>query len=178
LKNPTKPDSNHHLGIAIPEFLAANTIGMITYGISPDHSTSRGRAVAPVRENVADLVLAPEVDGARVLASQVQVLNALFNRYTQISMALLESGKPGWEPALHLALRAQNECRRSVATLNELRNPKKTAVFIKKNIERQQNNLVVEGKGDAQMDVGSATAAVGANQNLEALGGFDGGKVR
>ena len=174
MKNPAKPDTNHHLGIAIPEFLAANTIGMITYGISPDHSTSRGRAVAPVRENVADLVLAPEVDGARVLASQVQVLNALFNRYTQISMALLESGKPGWEPALHLALRAQNECRRSVATLNELKNPRRTT-FIKKNIQHQQNNLVVEGKGDATMDVGIQAAAVGANQDLATVGELHGG---
>lgn|GEM_PF-4448422 len=173
MKNPAKRDTNHHLGVCIPEFLAANTIGMITYGISPDHSTSRGRAVAPVRENVADLVLAPEVDGARVLASQVQVLNALFNRYTQISMALLESGKPGWEPALHLALRAQNECRRSIATLNELRNPRKTT-FIKKNIERQQNNLHLEG-GNAQMDTGIETEAIGANQDLEAVGELHGG---
>ena len=168
MKNPTKPDTNHHLGIVNPEFLAATTIGMITYGIKPERAESRGRAVEPVRDNSADMVLNPQEDGSRILASQIQVLNAIFSRYAVISMAALESGKPGWEPALHLALRAQNECRRSIVSLNELRNPKKTT-FIKKNIERQQNNLVVEGKGDAQMDVGSAAAAIGANQELEAV---------
>ena len=173
MKNPAKPDTNHHLGIAIPEFLAANTIGMITYGISPDHSTSRGRAVAPVRENSSDMARTPDLDGAIVLASQIQVLNAIFHRYSVISMAALESGKPGWEPALHLALRAQNECRRSIATLNELRNPKKTT-FIKKNIERQQNNLHLEG-GNATMDSGSAAAAVGLDSDLATVGELDGG---
>ena len=173
MKNPTKPDTNHHLGIVNPEFLAATTIGIITYGINPERAESRGRAVSPVRDNSSDLARTPELDGAIVLASQVQVLNAIFNRYTLISMAALENGKPGWEPALCLALRAQNECRRSIATLNELRNPKKTT-FIKKNIERQQNNLHVEG-GNATMDGGIEAAAIGANQDLEAVGELHGG---
>jgi len=71
---------------------------------------------------------------------------------------------------LHLALRAQNECRRSIATLNELRNPKKT-VFIKK----QQNNLVVDGGKNATMDGGIEAAAIGANQDLEAVAALHGG---
>jgi len=174
LKNPTKPDTNHHLGIVNPEFLAATTIGIITYGINPERAASRGRAVEPVRDNSADMARTPDLDGAIVLASQIQVLNAIFHRYSVISMAALESGKPGWEPALHLALRAQNECRRSVVSLNELRNPKKTT-FIKKNIERQQNNLVMESKGDATMDGGSAAAAIGVNQELATVASFDGG---
>jgi len=164
LKNPEKPDTNHQLGIINPQFLAATTIGVITYGLAPERGADRGRAVAPVRDNSSDLARTPELDGAIVLASQVQVLNAIFNRYTLISMAALENGKPGWEPALCLALRAQNECRRSIATLNELRNPKKTT-FIKKNIERQQNNLHLEG-GNATMDSGSAAAAVGLDSDL------------
>ena len=174
MKNPTERDTKHHLGVVNPEFLAATTIGIITYGINPERAESRGRAVSPVRDNSSDMARTPDLDGAIVLASQIQVLNALFHRYSVISMAALESGKPGWEPALHLALRAQNECRRSIATLNELRNPRKTT-FTKKNIERQQNNLVVEGKGDAQMDGGSEAAAIGADQDLEAVGELHGG---
>ena len=174
MKNPTEPDNNHQLGIVSPEFLAATTIGIITHGIKPERSENRGRAVAPVRDNIADLVLAPEIDGAIVLASQIQVLNALFHRYSAISMAALEGGRPGWEGALHLALKSQNECRRSIATLNELKNPRK-ATFIKKNIQHQQNNLHVDGGKNAQMDVGIAAAAIGANQDLAAVGGLDGG---
>ena len=174
MKNPEKPDTNHQLGIINPQFLAATTIGIITYGINPDRAESRGRAVAPVRDNSSDLARTPDLDGAVVLASQIQVLNALFHRYSVISMALLEGGKPGWEPALHLALRAQNESRRSIVSLNELRNPKKTT-FIKKNIERQQNNLVVEAKGDAQMDGGIQAEAVGVDHGLAAVGELHGG---
>ena len=169
MKNPTKPDSNHQLGIINPQFLAATTIGVITYGLAPERGADRGRAVAPVRDNSSDLARTPDLDGAVVLSSQVQVLNAIFNRYTLISMAALEGGKPGWEPALHLALRAQNECRRSIATLNELRNPKKTT-FVKQqqNIERQQNNLHVEG-GNATMDGGIQAEASGVDHGLAAV---------
>ena len=176
MKNPTKPDTGHHLGVCNPQFLAATTIGVITYGLAPERGADRGRAVAPVRDNSSDLARTPELDGSIVLASQIQVLDALFNRYTMISMAALENGKPGWEPALHLALRAQNECRRSIATLNELRNPKKTT-FVKQqqNIERQQNNLVMEAKGDATMDGGIQAAAVGVNQDLATVGELHGG---
>lgn len=165
MKNPTEPDSNHHLGIVNSDFLAATTIGLITYGIRPERSENRGRAVEAVADNSADMVLNPQEDGSRILAGQIQVLNAIFSRYAVISMAALESGKPGWEGALHLALRAQNECRRSIATLNELRNPKKTT-FIKSNIERQQNNLVVDGGNSAQMDTGIEAAAIGLDQEL------------
>ena len=171
MKNPEKADTLHHLGIASPEFLAATTIAVITYGTDPNSRDDRGRAVEPVRDNIADLVRTPEIDGAIILASQIGVLNAVFNRYTQISMSLLERGKPEWESALHLALRAQNECRRSISTLNLLRHPKQAAVFIKK----QQNNLVVDGGKNAQMDGRSATEAIGANQDVAAVGGFDGG---
>ena len=171
MKNPEKADTLHHLGIASPEFLAATTIAVITYGTDPNSRDDRGRAVEPVRDNIADLVRTPEIDGAIILASQIGVLNAVFNRYTQISMSLLERGKPEWESALHLALRAQNECRRSISTLNLLRHPKQAAVFIKK----QQNNLVVDGGKNAQMDARSATAAIGANSELEAVGELDGG---
>ena len=174
MKNPEKADTLHHLGIASPEFLAANTIAVITYGTDPNSRDDRGRAVVPIRDNIADLTRTPEIDGAIILASQIGVLNAIFSRYSQLSMSLLERGKPEWESALHLALRAQNEARRSIVSLNLLRHPKQAAVFIKK----QQNNLVVDGGKNAQMDVGSQAAAIGANQNLEALGGFDGGKVR
>ena len=168
MKNPEKADSLHHLGIASPEFLAATTIAVLTYGASPDARDDRGRAVEPVRDNIAGLVRTPEIDGAIILASQIGVLNAIFSRYSQISMSLLERGKPEWGPALHLGLRAQSECRRSIATLNELRNPKKT-VFIKK----QQNNLLMESGKNAQMDVESATAAIGANSELAAVGELD-----
>lgn len=174
MKNPTKPDTNHHLGIVSPEFLAATTIALITYGVKPERAESRGRAIEPVRDNSADMVLNPQEDGSRILAGQIQVLSAIFSRYAVISVAALEDGKSGWESSLHLALRAQNECRRSIATLNELRNPKKTT-FIKKNIERQQNNLHVEGGNSATMDTGIATEAIGVNQELETVGGLDGG---
>ena len=169
MKNPEKADTLHHLGIASPEFLAATTIAVLTYGTSPDSRDDRGRAVVPVRDNIADLVRTPEIDGAIILASQIGVLNAIFSRYSQLSMSLLERGKPEWESALQLALRAQNEARRSIVSLNLLRHPKQAAVFIKK----QQNNLVVDGGKNAQMDVGSATAAIGANSELAAVGELD-----
>ncbi|MBD1821129.1 hypothetical protein H6F51_01150 [Cyanobacteria bacterium FACHB-DQ100] len=117
---------------------------MITYGTSPAFAANRGKAIEPVLENNKDLSSRPDMDGARILASQIQVLNAIFNRYAQIPIVVLDKNPQVAEASMHVALRAQGECRKSIATLNELRNPRKTT-FIKKNIERQQNNLVATG---------------------------------
>ncbi|MBW4525394.1 MAG: hypothetical protein KME18_09405 [Phormidium tanganyikae FI6-MK23] len=170
MKNPEvrKPDTIHQLGIELPEIPAGHTSGLITYGTSPESAANRRKAIAPVIENNKDLSSRPDIDGARILASQIQVLNAIFNRYSQIAIAVMDLNPRMAEGAMHLALRAQNETRRSIATLNELRNPRKTT-FIKKNIERQQNNLITGGQ-NATLDERSTIEAIGGDQELEAVG--------
>lgn len=64
----------------------------------------------------------------RMLLSQATILQALFVRYMERSVA---AASPPQAVALaDLALKAQNQCRRTLATLAEVRNPRRTQ-FIK-----------------------------------------------
>lgn len=69
-----------------------------------------------------------------MLLSQAQTLNVFFHR------CLSQAGDSEWRPHMQtmsdLALRAQSNCRKTLATLVEIKNPKRTT-FIK-----QQNNAI------------------------------------
>lgn len=81
---------------------------------------------------------------------------------------------------LHLGLKAQNQLRQTVATLNELRNPKR-AVFIKRqlnqlNLENSKklhpsaNELLVGAQnGNQELDSSAALETVRTNQEMETL---------
>lgn len=84
-----------------------------------------------------------------ILYSQVVSLNCLFADCVTRSARVRANGKTKTSTQLaddlaHLALRAQDGCRKTIATIAELRNPKKTT-FIKR-----QQNLMVTGQPDAQ----------------------------
>jgi hypothetical protein len=100
------------------------------------------------------------------------------------------------EQYLRLALKAQSQCRSTLETLAEIKNPRPVA-FVKQanisngpqqvnngnqaaslppahgKIENQQNKLL-EGEHGTRMDFGKAGAASGANQALETVGKIDG----
>jgi hypothetical protein len=80
-----------------------------------------------------------------------------------------------------LALKAQNQCRATLATLAEIKNPTR-ATFIKNTATNQQVNLgepkisansaneVLDSKPYERLDSGTPSAAVAADPTLEAVG--------
>ncbi len=82
------------------------------------------------------------------------------------------------------ALKAQNQCRSTIATLSEMKNPKR-ATFIKqqnnamnqqinqdknsKNLDKPANELLEKTNGE-RLDTGTKKETIGANQNLETVG--------
>ena len=132
---------------------------------------------------VVEAIKAVHGDSLRVaesmLVSQAYVLNALFN--TQTASAIKSNYIPEAEMHANIALRAQNQCNRTLKTLLEYKNPKR-ATFIK-----QQNNLqineaekseknikpaneLLEVNHDARLDTGTPQEASRGNQEVETVG--------
>ena len=124
-----------------------------------------------------------------MLLDQSHVLQSVFMIYTQ----KMSNSKytENVEAYARIALRAQNQCRQTLATLVELKNPKR-ATFIKqqnnavnqqinqsqqseilKNRQSKANELFEEIPHE-QLDTGTPQASFRADQALETLGEVDG----
>jgi hypothetical protein len=117
-----------------------------------------------------------------MLLDQSHVLQTLFVFFTQ-KMAHAEY-MTTLETYSRIALKAQNQCRQTLATLVELKNPKR-ATFIKqqnnavnqqlnqgenpKNLEYPANKILEEIPSE-RLDPGTPQAAIGVNQEVEAMG--------
>ena len=117
-----------------------------------------------------------------MLLDQSHVLQTLFVFFTQ-KMAQAEY-MTNLETYSRIALKAQNQCRQTLATLVELKNPKK-ATFIKQQntaVNQQINqgenlknseypaNKILEEIPSERLDTRTPQAAIGVNQEVEAMG--------
>lgn len=112
-------------------------------------------------------------DMEKLLVAQIYTLNSLFNQCLALGMS---SGAQitGMERYLALAFRTQDQTRKTVLALNELKNPRRAATFIKQQIGQQvsqQLNVMLEND-HAQMDPGSQVTSVTAHPELAALDSF------
>ena len=104
-------------------------------------------------------------DLENMLVDQAMLLNYLSADYAALSSA---SRMPNTKEQLFgMALKAQNACRKTISTLNEMKNPKRSATFIK----NQQNNLISgdTANGTTQVDTGAARIAATKNPTVEAV---------
>jgi hypothetical protein len=123
-----------------------------------------------------------------ILVNQVYVLNGLFNQ-------LVIQGKAGLtEPTvmrslpnhpktmLNVALKAQTQCRATVQTINELKNPKKTTFIknqlnnVKMELEERIEQLEDIEHGSKKLDRGTEAAAISIDSEMEAVEVIDGSK--
>ncbi|MFC1772646.1 hypothetical protein ACFL3A_04750 [Pseudomonadota bacterium] len=117
-----------------------------------------------------------------MLLDQSHVLQSLFVFFTQkMSQAEYMSNL---ETYSRIALKAQNQCRQTLATLVELKNPKR-ATFIKQQnnaVNQQINqgenpknsecpaNKILEETPSERLDPRTPQAAIGVNQEMETMG--------
>ena len=131
-----------------------------------------------------------------ILTIQAHTLDVIFNNLARWAALNMGEHLGAAETYLRLALKAQSQCRSTLETLAEIKNPRPVA-FVKQanisngpqqvnngsqaaslppahgKIENQQNKLL-EGEHGTRMDSGTASAASGANQDLETVGKSDG----
>jgi hypothetical protein len=114
-----------------------------------------------------------------MLYSQAMTLQSAFNQW--IVSASCQQRPEEAERFAHLALRAQDQCRKTLATLAEIKNPKRSTTFIKNYVDKQLNQLVADPQSDttpivleasenAPLDVRSQAEAVGTDREMETLG--------
>jgi len=114
-----------------------------------------------------------------MLIDQAHVLQALFNKLaTQMNSAEYIKQMEAYG---RMALRAQNQCQRTLRTLLEYKNPKRTT-FIKQQNNLQINqaqkpekninpaNKLLEVNHDARLDTGTPQEAGKSNQKVETVG--------
>jgi len=111
-------------------------------------------------------------DLEKMLVSQAYTLDATFNELLLKSASVLHSSAAGHKgkqqgiQLFELALKAQKQCKQTVMSLNEIRNPKR-ATFIK----NQLNQLVQErANHDAGVDSGAQRIAATTHPEVEAVG--------
>gem|GEM_PF-1414803 len=119
-----------------------------------------------------------------ILYSQVLTLNGLFSDCVARGARVRVNGKTATAPQfaddlMHTGLRAQDQCRKTIATIAELRNPKKTT-FIK----HQQNLAIAQPDNPQQlqethaetMDIRAARTAESSCLEVEAVAVINGTK--
>jgi len=140
--------------------------------------------VAAVKDNKLDR---PEA----MLIAQAHTLDAIFNNMTQ--RAVLNAGEyiGACDTYLKLGLRAQSQCRATLETLSEIKNPKSVAYVRQANIagghqqvnngvstsnepraEESQNrpNELLEAQDGERMDIGETAKAVKDDSSVETVG--------
>lgn len=136
-----------------------------------------------------------------ILATQIQVLNQWFNRYMELGFR--NHGKASLDSVMALyalAMKAQEQTRKTAATLAAMKQPKQTA-FIKQQVNQANNQQVINGplnqagtsekiqqeKPNELMDGGAviesrldsrtAAATIGNDTEVAALGTINRAKV-
>ena len=132
-----------------------------------------------------------------MLAIQAHTLDTMFNELARRSYANMGGGYlDAADRYMRLALRAQSQCRATIETLAEMKNPKPVAFVQQANIANgpqqvnngppaeasrareteNQPNKLLEQQRNEWLDAGTAGATASGNQKVEALGALKGTK--
>ncbi len=174
-----KPPCNdsHVLSVASPEWAAARTIAAIQHGQHVFEGEGlNDRAIGLFNTLSTRPVDALNPDDTqhyaeRALLAQVQCLEAAFHKW--MSLAALMTDPDMCDRYASLAMRAQDQTRKSLLALHELRHPRKNTTFIKHQqnlaIAHSDNHQLKEAHGGAAMDIRTARATAPIDSELEAL---------
>lgn len=157
----------HKFSVQSPEWAAAQTIAWILY-TKQFYSSERAIDLVPtLAANAAQVRNGSLIEAERILLSQAEVLQALFNRTLGLA-ALMMDNPEKCDRYASLALRAQEQCRKTLLTLAELKNPKKPTQFIKNYVDKQLNQLKVDQSEDVTENPSSTQPKTLSQQSLEA----------
>jgi hypothetical protein len=163
------------LGVASPSFGAAHTLDLLIHGSEKSANTEQTLQLQEAIETQTKAFMTDEATAAaELLYGQVAILNAAFNRYMQL--ATLSANSPHFSTFFDAAMKAQEQARKTLQTLHDIKNPKPRTVFIKNAIAQQVNQLVtkteelqkqLEAQPYAQMDFSSAEIAERSPETID-----------
>lgn len=155
---------------------------------SGDNTKAVNAAFDGVEETLSKVKSGNLEDLESILVNQVYVLNGLFNQLViqgKASLsdpAVMRSLPNHPKTMLNVALKAQTQCRATVQTINELKNPKKTTFIknqlnnVKMELESRIEQLEDTEHGSKKLDRGTEAKAISINRSVEALEVINGSK--
>ncbi len=132
--------------------------------------------------------------GEALLITQAQTLNLIFNELARRAHNNMGEYMDAADRYMRLALKAQSQCRATIETLAEMKNPRPIAFVKQANIangpqqvnngqspepscarenENQPNKLLEVSDGE-RLDFGATAQAIGGNSELETVATVDG----
>ncbi len=151
--------------------------GKLDKNKSPEIAGEISERLAEIRSG--DMTYLEEMLLSQAIALNVFGANCLMKAGGFIQEGMIAKFPELTETLAQLGLKSQDQSRKAIMALHELRNPKKPSQFIKTYVNQQLNQLQVEQEQlknqlesatNAQVDIASETAPVGINQQVEALG--------
>jgi hypothetical protein len=178
------------LGVASPSFGAAHTLDLLIHGSEKYANTAQTLQLQEAIETQTKAFMTDEATAAaELLYGQVAILNAAFNRYMQF--ATLSANTEHFGTFFDAAMKAQEQARKTLQTLHDIKNPKPRTVFIKNAIAQQVNQLVtkteelqkqLEAQPYAKVDFGSTEVAERSPEVIDlpsaSVGTIDGANKR
>jgi len=155
--------------------------------IAQSASLDKGKSpevAGEISERLAEIRSGDTTYLEEMLLSQAIALNAFGADLLMKAGGFVQEGMVLKFPELtqtlaQLGLKAQDQSRKTILALNELRNPKKPTQFIKNYVNQQLNQLQVEQQelkqqleatANAPVDIGSTTQASRTDQEMETVG--------
>lgn len=184
-KVPTDGITDIELKTALPQWTAARTIELISSAGSQeershkDHLQLAAKLLKRMAQKSEEMIEGDMNEAERMLFAQAKTLEATASQFLVIASQLTHQPEH-CERFTHMALRAQDQCRKTLLALQELKNPKKPAQFIKSYVDKQVNQLKVEQDSkpecrdmetsdSAPLDFGCSTATGREDQDMETV---------
>ena len=154
-------------------------------------------SISVMNEKIARIKAGDMSDMEATLIAQAVTLDTVFNELARRAALNLGEHMAATETYLRLAFRAQAQCRSTLETLAEVKNPRQATFVHQQNIAGQQqvnncgatitrtgapahgkqsnqSNELMEAQHGERMDTGATGKAGGAYSHLEAVGALDG----
>jgi hypothetical protein len=178
------------LGIASPSFGAAHTLNLLIHRSPVDATSEQTLQIQEAIKTQTRAFMTDEATtAAELLYGQVAILNTAFNQY--MNFATLSANTPHFGTFFEAAMKAQEQARKTLQTLYDIKNPKPRTVFIKNAIAQQINQLVtkteelqkqLETQPYAKVDFGSTEIAERSPETIDlpatSVDTIDGAKKR
>ena len=175
-----------------PSLQAASTIKRWSNAVGDLDIT---RLIGELRQQATDASGGDLKRQEATLAIQAHTLDTIFNELARRAHTNMGEYVDAADRYMRLALRAQNQCRATIETLAEIKNPKSVAFVQQANIangpqqvnngpqpaasrarEENQPNKLLEQQHNEWLDAGTAQATGNGNSTVEALGAIHGTK--
>ena len=165
-----------------------NFLGVLEAQLQAKLESNRDRVPVALPNHTALKILSQvEVEGAIPLAQRIDAITARVNsgdlsdltamlveqalllNYSSADLTTMASAMrkvDERQTVFDMALKAQNACRKAILAINEIKNPRRSATFIK-----QQNNLISGANTDGREDMEprAKKLAKSANPTVEAV---------